>query len=252
MTDLHTAMVVPPVQGRALTTAEFELIRCYALETTGEQLELIGGVLIGEDGPPYDAGRPEHSLVMTRLTMHLVPGLLGRYRLQPAGRLDLPDGSHVMPDLAILPLQEQRGVATTAHAVVEVAASSYARDMGVNRRCTHGPGWTSTGSSIWSPRPSMSIASPSIRATPPSRPTGRPRPPRCSASTCPWPSYNDCPDAGGIAGSVTTPGPTMPVALMREPAWVATPGRRDRDRRARDGATPPTGADHQLDGSWPK
>jgi hypothetical protein len=131
MTDLHTAMVVPPVQGRALTTAEFELIRCYALETTGEQLELIGGVLIGEDGPPYDAGRPEHSLVMTRLTMHLVPGLLGRYRLQPAGRLDLPDGSHVMPDLAILPLQEQRGVATTAHAVVEVAASSYARDMGV-------------------------------------------------------------------------------------------------------------------------
>lgn len=110
---------------RPLRRVEYDQL--VALGTfDGERIELINGELrqMSPIGPP-------HASTVDRLTMLLVPALVGRAMVRVQGSFAAGDLSEPEPDFSILPLGNRDDAhPDVAHLIIEVAQSSLRYDRG--------------------------------------------------------------------------------------------------------------------------
>jgi Uma2 family endonuclease len=120
------AALLLPERPRPLRRAEYErLVELGAFED--ERVELLRGVLV--DMSPND---PAHASSIDRLTMLLVPAMVGRAIVRVQLPLIACDESEPEPDLAIVPVADyRRRHPDSAHLVIEVAISSLNKDRSV-------------------------------------------------------------------------------------------------------------------------
>ena len=120
--DLTNAFLAFP--GRRWTPAEFDALVRSGILAEDERVELLEGVLV-----PMTPPGPVQTNLIARLTSALAVAAQGKALLSPQSPLDCGD-SRPQPDLAVLPLSEDRGdrLPRKALLVVEVADSSLARD----------------------------------------------------------------------------------------------------------------------------
>ena len=90
----------------------------------GEPVELLGGELV-ELSPQGD----EHAWAITRLTRQLAPLIPRGFDLGVQVPLAVDDESLPEPDLAVTDERERGGHPRTAHAVIDVAATSQQHDL---------------------------------------------------------------------------------------------------------------------------
>jgi Uma2 family endonuclease len=120
------ASLLHPERPRPLRRAEYErLVALGAFED--ERVELLHGVLV--DMSP---NKPGHVSPIDRLTMILVPALVGRAIVRVQSPMAAGDESEPEPDLAVVPPGDYRQE-HPAHAllVIEVALSSLNKDRHV-------------------------------------------------------------------------------------------------------------------------
>lgn len=114
-----------PDHRRPLRRVEYDQL--VALGTfEGERIELINGELrqMSPIGPP-------HTSTVDRLTMLLVPALVGRAVVRVQGSFAAGDLSQPEPDFSILPLGDRDDAhPDAAHLIIEVAQSSLRYDRG--------------------------------------------------------------------------------------------------------------------------
>lgn len=120
--DLTSAFLAFP--GRRWTPEEYDALVRSGILAEDERVELLQGVLV-----PMTPPGPAHTNLIARLTMALAVAAQGKALLSPQSPLDCGD-SRPQPDLAVLPLSEDREdrLPRKALLVVEVADSSLARD----------------------------------------------------------------------------------------------------------------------------
>lgn len=119
---LDSSHIEPDVV-RPLRRAEYD--RLVALGSfQNEKLELLRGVIIA-----MSPQGPKHAAVIQRLTMLLVPALVGRAEVRVQSPLAVSDDSEPEPDIAVVePGDYHEGHPTCALLVIEVAESSQQKD----------------------------------------------------------------------------------------------------------------------------
>jgi Uma2 family endonuclease len=123
MLDLVDTRALQPEQPRALRRAEYDrLVALGCFED--ERVELLGGALI-----TMSPQGPRHATVIERLTMLLVPPVLGRATVRVQSPLAAGIHSEPEPDLVLVaPGPRPHGHPHTAFLVIEVAETSLAKD----------------------------------------------------------------------------------------------------------------------------
>ncbi len=120
--DLANAFLAFPA--RRWTPAEFDALVRSGILAEDERVELLEGAIV-----PMTPPGPAHINLVARLTSALAVAAQGRGLVSPQSPIDCGD-SRPQPDLAVLPLSEDRGdrVPRKALLVVEVSDSSLSRD----------------------------------------------------------------------------------------------------------------------------
>lgn len=120
--DLTNAFLTFP--GRRWTPEEYDALVRSGILAEEERVELLEGVLV-----PMTPPGPAHASLIIRMTSALAVAAHGKALVSPQNPLDCGD-SRPQPDLAVLPLSEDRDdrLPRKALLVVEIADSSLARD----------------------------------------------------------------------------------------------------------------------------
>jgi Uma2 family endonuclease len=115
--------LILPEKPRPLKRSEYDrLVTMGAFED--ERVELLYGTLVAMS--PQDPG---HTSPIGKLTMLLVPALVGRALVRVQSPLIASDESEPEPDLAIVPLADYRSAhPDRAYLVIEVSVSSAKKD----------------------------------------------------------------------------------------------------------------------------
>ena len=122
----------PDVSPRPFSVAEYHRMADAGILTEDDRVELLEGVIVlmSPQNEPH-----AHAIVLLNET--LVLQVTGRYRVRPQLPLTIGDRSEPEPDLAVLPLPEPGGPASSRHGallVIEVATDSLRKDRLVKSR----------------------------------------------------------------------------------------------------------------------
>jgi len=123
LADVFDPSMLLPETTRRLKRSEYDrLVRLDAFED--ERVELLHGTVV-----KMSPNRPEHASPIERLSHILVPALNGRGIVRVQLSFLAADESEPEPDVAVVPLGDHsREHPSSAHLVIEVAASSLRKD----------------------------------------------------------------------------------------------------------------------------
>lgn len=123
-TDLFAEVAGNPPQIRRFTRAEYDSLVASGFFDEDEKVELLDGVIIAMT----PQGAP-HARPIRRLTMLLVPALLGRAEVGVQLPFAASDVSEPEPDLFIVPPDDdETDHPRVAHCIIEIAVTSQRRD----------------------------------------------------------------------------------------------------------------------------